>query len=265
MKYFFILVVLLFAGCQNLASLEGLAYGSQKAQALQKKASAHRPLEIKLSKSGIVFRLIPAGEFTMGKNKKKVTLKNDYYMGKFEVTHGQWDSVMDSNPSHFKYVGKNAPMEKVTWHDCQTLIKKLNEQESLEGFELSLPTEVEWEYACRAGTTTSFYTGSTNYDCARAAWCGDNKRKNDYGNANHETHAVGQKVANAFGLYDMHGNVWEWCQEWYSDKQSERVNRGGGWLQDAQYCTSATRSRYAPDDRNTSLGLRLVLRLSPAK
>jgi formylglycine-generating enzyme required for sulfatase activity len=265
MKYFFILAVLLFAGCQNLASLEGLADGSQKAQDLQKKASARRPLEITLSKSRIVFRLIPAGEVAMGKNKKKVTLKNDLYMGKFEVTQGQWQSVLGSNPSHFKYVGKNAPMERVSWHDCQTLIKKLNEQESLEGFELSLPTDAEWEYACRAGTATAYYTGSTEKDLARAAWWGDNKLKNTYGNAGHKTHVVGQKAANAFGLYDMHGNVWEWCQDWYSDKHSARVNRGGGWLQNAKYCNSASHSRYAPGSSNTSLGLRLVLRLSPDK
>ena len=221
------------------------------------------PAKQMTNRLGMEFVLIPEGSFEMGSNKgeanekpvHRVTITKPYYLGKYEVTQGQWEAVMESNPSKFK--GANLPVENVSWEDCQEFIKKLNAKG--EG-EYRLPTEAEWEYACRAGTTGDY---ARSLDAM--GWYVKNS-----GKANHQ---VGQKSPNAWGLYDMHGNVWEWCQDWYDREYygkssgndptgpsvgTRRVIRGGGWNAPAGYCRSADRYWNTPDNRNNVLGFRLV-------
>ena len=218
---------------------------------------------------------IPAGEFMMSSphseegrqvaegQRHRVTFPPGFWLGKYEVTQAQWAQVMGSNPSNVK--GAQLPVEQVNWDDCQEFIKALNLKLETRNLKASLPTEAQWEYACRAGTTNRFYTGGTDADLARAGWFADNSGKT--------THAVGRKEANAWGLCDMHGNVWEWCQDWYGpysrevapdpagpETGSDRVVRGGSWGDKADVCRSAYRFSYPPGYRVITIGLRVVLR-----
>ncbi len=165
---------------------------------------------------------------------------------------------MGSNPSRFK--GSRNPVESVSWEDCQAFIKKLNEDS---GGSYRLPTEAEWEYACRAGTTTAYGFGSSSANLSTYAWYDSNSGS--------KTHPVGGKKANAWGLHDMHGNVWEWCSDWFGDypsgpvtdpkgpdSGSERVERGGTWYYYHGYARSANRSRDLPEPTFNHLGFRLV-------
>lgn len=209
--------------------------------------------------------LIPGGTFRMGSDSGEgdddeqpvhtVTI-SAFNIGKTEVTQGQWLAVMGSNPSYFKK-GDNYPVEQVSWGDCQEFIRKLNEQT---GKSYRLPTEAEWEYACRAGTTGDCYG-----EIDSIAWY--------IGNSGSSTHPVGQKQANGFGLYDMLGNVWEWCSDWggtyTAGNQIDptdpdpalgrfRVCRGGGWYIDAGCVRSANRNSYFPGYCSSGLGFRLA-------
>ena len=206
------------------------------------------------------FRWCPAGAFTMGSPKSedgrdndetqhKVTLTKGFWMLETEVTQKQWKAVMGSNPD-CKFKGDNLPVENVSWTDCQEFCKKCAQL----GFPVQLPTEAQWEYACRAGTTGA-YAGNLD----EMAWYG--YYSNPKGTSKEATtHPVGTKKPNAWGLYDMHGNVWEWCQDWYAKEYpsgsvtdptgpssgSYRVVRGGGWHSDARRCRSANRDYYGP-------------------
>jgi formylglycine-generating enzyme required for sulfatase activity len=191
--------------------------------------------------------LIPAGSFTMGnaivaseKPARKVTITKPFYLGKFEVTQEQWEAVMGNNPSEFK--GPKNPVEQVSWTDCQEFLVKLNAKAGGQGGKFVLPTEAQWEYACRAGSTGEFCFGNKEKQLGEYAWWYDE-------NSGIETHPVGEKKPNAWGLYDMHGNVCEWCQDWYGTygaeavddpsgptKGTSRVYRGGGWLDFAWLC-----------------------------
>ena len=224
-------------------------------------------------KNGITIDMVKvdAGSFMMGATSEmqnpygdetpvhQVILTNDYYMGKYEVTQALWQAVMGNNPSRFK--GDNLPVESVSWKDCQKFISKLNKKT---GRKFRLPTEAEWEYAARGGkkSRSCQYSGSSNI--ADVAWYKDN--------SGNKTHPVGTKQANELGFYDMTGNVWEWCQDWYysyvSSSQtnprgavsgSYRVYRGGSWYYNARCCRSSYRYCAAPDCRYYYLGLRLVL------
>ncbi|MCR5164443.1 MAG: SUMF1/EgtB/PvdO family nonheme iron enzyme, partial [Thermoguttaceae bacterium] len=190
----------------------------------------------------------------------KVKLTKGFWLLETQVTQAMWQSVMGSNPSHFK--GERNPVEKVSWNDCQEFCKKLSEKL---GQQVKLPTEAQWEYACRAGTTGD-YAGTLD----EMAWYDKNSGRT--------THAVGQKKPNAWGLYDMHGNVWERCSDYYgyeyyrrsptSDPEntttsSHRVDRGGGWCNGAGYCRSANRDGDTPDFRYNFLGLRVLVVPSP--
>ncbi len=240
--------------------------------------------EIRHKATGIEMVYVAPGDFMMGspaseKDKlvneihHKVTLTKGYYIGKYEVTQEQWEKVMGSNPSYFKNAGNSAPVENVSWNDCQDFCKKL-------GFGFRLPTEAEWEYACRAGTATRFNTGDNESDLAVAGWYG--KWYYDYeqkkfvegtgGNSSNTTHPVGQKKPNALGIYDMSGNVWEWCQDWYAEypagsavdpvgpsSGSNRCLRGGSWNRHARYCRSANRCHDYPSGSYFSIGFRVVL------
>ena len=214
---------------------------------------------------------VEAGMFMMGATSEmkdpdcdeklvhKVTLTNDYYMGKYEVTQALWQAVMGSNPSNFK--GDNLPVEKVSWNDCQEFISKLN---SLTGRKFRLPTEAEWEYAARGGKKSRSYQYSGSSYISDVAWYN--------GNSGSKTHPVGTKQANELGIYDMSGNVWEWCSDWYGSYSSSsqrnptgdtsgsrRVYRGGSWYNFARCCRSSFRFSNAPDLRYDNLGLRLAL------
>ena len=200
--------------------------------------------------------LIPAGRFMMGDrfDKLQVTLTKPFYMAKHEVTQEQWEAVMGSNPSS-RTKGAKLPVTDVSWEDCQEFIQKLNAK-TKGGYRL--PTEAEWEYACRAGTTTAYSYG-------------DNLTKSDANIDGDSIKAVGSYRPNAFGLYDMHGNVWEWCNDWYGSLQDGevtdpkgaatgeyRVLRGGSFDNDDSNARSSTRSYITPTYRVNYLGFRLA-------
>lgn len=214
---------------------------------------------------------VEAGTFTMGatpeqkesdddeKPTHQVTLTNDYYIGQTEVTQALWKVVMGSNPSYFK--GDNRPVESVSWNDCQTFITKLN---FLTGRKFRLPTEAEWEYAARGGKKSKGYQYSGSNKLDDVAWYIDN--------SSIQTHDVATKQPNELGVYDMSGNVREWCQDKYGSYSSTsqtnptgdtsgsyRVARGGSWGSYARDCRSSNRGYNSPDDASYDLGLRLVL------
>jgi formylglycine-generating enzyme required for sulfatase activity len=205
---------------------------------------------------GVVLELtrIPAGSFEMGNSQGEadekpvhhVTIGKPFYLGKFEVTQEQWVAVMGGNPSHFR--GAKNPVDRVSWDACQEFIKRLNDKFAAAGVTFSLPTEAQWEYACRAGSTSQFSFGDQQATLGDYGWF--------EGNSGGQTHPVGQKKPNAWGLYDMHGNVWEWTRDWYDGKYyhespakdptgptavTSRVLRGGSWSDPAPYCRSSYR------------------------
>ena len=208
---------------------------------------------------------VSGGTFIMGGDESSdqtpthsVTLSS-YYICKYEVTQALWRAVMGSNPSKFK--GDNLPVEQVSWNDCQTFINRLN---SYTGRNFRLPTEAEWEFAARGGNYSRRYKYSGSNYIGDVAWYTDN--------SGNRTHPVGTKQANELGLYDMSGNVWEWCSDRYGSYSSYsqsnptgatsgfgRVERGGNWCGLARYCCSSHRSYYAPGNSFDDLGLRLVL------
>ena len=224
-------------------------------------------------KNGISIDMVrvEAGTFTMGataemkdpfdweKPTHQVTLTNDYYIGKYEVTQALWQAVMGNNPSYFK--GGNLPVEQVSWDDCQEFLSKLN---SITGKKFRLPTEAEWEYAARGGKKSRGYQYSGSNNLSDVAWY-DRK-------SNNKTHAVGTKQSNELGIYNMSGNVCEWCQDLFEEYSSSsqvnptgansgshRVFRGGSWNGYARYCRSSYRNSISPDGRGYDFGLRLVL------
>ena len=229
--------------------------------------------------NGVSFEMVrvEGGTFTMGataeqgryadsdeKPTHQVTLSS-YSIGKTEVTQALWQAVMGSNPSEFN--GSNLPVENVTWEDCQAFITKLN---ALTGKTFRLPTEAEWEYAARGGDNSRGYKYSGSNTLSNVAWYRG-------GNSSSTTHPVATKAPNELGIYDMSGNVWEWCNDWYSwysssyytsasqanptgpNSGSERVVRGGSWSSYAFNCSVSKRYRFYPSFRDTFLGLRLAL------
>ena len=213
---------------------------------------------------GVTMEFVPIrpGTFSMGEKRSahNVTLTRPFYLGKYEVTQEQWEAVMGGNPSHFQ--GKKLPVETVSWEDCQTFVRKLGEK--VPGRTFRLPTEAEWEYACRAGSTTTYYYGNPEADLKDYGWY--------VGNSDGATHPVGEKNPNAWGLFDMHGNVWEWCADWYGDYPKgdvtdpsgpsagmARVTRGGEWNRLANHATSAFRGKSDPKIRFSRCGVRVVV------
>jgi formylglycine-generating enzyme required for sulfatase activity len=241
--------------------------------------------------------LIPAGEFMMGspdsdkgaakdeKPQHRVRITRPFYLGKYPVTQEQWTALMSTNPSHFS--GPRNPVEEVSWDDCQSFFTRLN-QKVAEGTiqhgdyshgsgpslgpkkagagKFQLPTEAQWEYACRAGTTTIFCFGD------------DESGLNEYGwydkNSGGTSHPVGEKKPNAWGLYDMHGNIWQWCEDWYDPAYyahsptddpdgpatgTERVSHGGCWFSPARSARSANHGRIEAAHRGSHLGFRAAM------
>jgi len=243
------------------------------------------------------FVSIKGGEFTMGSSDNEKTKRplhrvkiNPFIMSVTVVTQAQYERITGQNPSRFapdsNFISieeqsrfENRPVESVTWYHaarfCNVLSKRVGLDPcydsndwscdfALNGFRL--PTEAEWEYACRAGTTTRFHTGNSRDDLSRAGWFD--------ANSDHRTHSVRQKESNAFGLYDMHGNVWEWCNDWYTEnynaadndnprgpvKGQAKVIRGGSWHFFSTCCESAYCGYHGPDRKYYDIGFRVVRR-----
>ena len=234
-------------------------------------ATVQQPQRPQSNLPDIAMVYVSGGTFTMGatleqgsdawddeKPAHSVTLSG-YYIGKYEVTQKLWKAVMGSNPSNFK--GDNLPVERVSWNDVQEFLRKLN---AMTGKNYRLPTEAEWEFAARGGNSSRGYKYSGGNSIGNVAWFG--------GNSGSRTHAVGTKSPNELGIYDMSGNVYEWCQDWYGsyssssqrnpqgpNSGSDRVSRGGGWLNFASYCRVSFRNYYTPGGRDSYLGFRLAL------
>ena len=244
---------------------------------------------IQTNSIGMEFVLIPPGEFTMGSPKEeikkevkahaderwfvdellseephRVRITKPFYMGRYVVTQAQWEALMGSNPSWFK--GPQNPVEYVSWDDCQVFLEKLNVRFANKKYKVALPTEGQWEYACRAGSTGRYFFGDGEAELGDYAWYKDNSEG--------RSHPGGQKKANAWGLYDMHGNVWEWCKDWHDENYykvsphddpagplsgSERVYRGGCWFHNAWLCRSAFRNHHKTGDRYNDMGFRVSL------
>ncbi len=247
------LVVMVAVGGLAVTRAEDPKEASGKTKSPPKELSVDLGKGIKLE-----MVLIPAGEFLMGspdsdkdampneKPQHRVRITKPFYLGKYLVTQEQWEAVMGNNPSFFK--GPKNPVEQVSCADCQKFLDKLNKRQGNPAGKFELPTAAQGEYACRAGSTTRYYFGDDDKQVGEYAWYN--------GNADKKSHPVGQKRANAWGLYDMHGNVWQWCQDSY-DKYyyaksprddpagpatgSARVIRGGSWFNDARYSRSAYR------------------------
>jgi formylglycine-generating enzyme required for sulfatase activity len=274
-------------------------FDAKEAKKHQEAWAKHLGMPVEFTNSiGMKLKLIPAGDFLMGSAKSpqelvrlfnlderdatyfageqpqhRVRITKPFYLGLTEVTQGQWESVMGTRPwsgeSRVK-VGTDYPATYMTWEDAAAFCRKLSDKE---GRKYRPPTEAEWEYACRAGTTKAFHFGDGPSGLDEYAWWGGFRGA---GNCREEKypHRVGQRRTNTWGLYDMHGNVWEWCTDWYDEDYygkspnadptgpatgSNRVIRGGAWASEAMYCRSALRDKDAPDFRGLDLGFRVAL------
>jgi serine/threonine protein kinase len=283
-------------------------------------SSTVEPAKVFTNSIGIKFQYIPEGEFMMGlspgdsngwedeKPSHRVEISHPFYMGRYPVTKEEWTRVMGDKPFYFQNAGRTAPAEYISWNRVQEFLKKLNEMESRDGSrgkaKYRLPTEAEWEYAARAGTTTELYVGKLERNgyweskpLDRIGWFAGNAiasyegaRETDeiaklkgleyYKDAPHKkigTQPVGKKEPNPWGLYDTIGNVWEWCEDWFSEDYygkseiidpkgpnngEKKVVRGGSWYNDARSCRVSDRYSSAPDLRNSTFGFRLLLPLS---
>jgi len=227
---------------------------------------------------GVTMELVyvKPGRFTMGsptseagrdndETQHEVTITRGFYLGKYEVTQGQYQAVVGSNLSNWKEA--NRPVECVSWNDATEFCNRLSQRV---GKQVRLPTEAEWEYACRAGSTTRFCFGDSDGGLGEYAWFSSN--------SGGQTHAVGGRTPNAWGLYDMHGNVWEWCEDWYGGYPSGTVNdptgpvsgraralRGGSWGSSPRGCRSALRDGVGPALRGGGSGFRVAVSLSPGR
>ncbi len=243
-----------------------------KAEKTNLRPSTHPVDDVITNSIGMQLKLIPAGEFLMGSPageagrdsdegpQHRVKITKPFYLGVHEVTQAQYEAVMGKKPSYFK--GSDLPVESVSWEEAKEFCQRLSARENRT---YRLPTEAEWEYACRANTTTAYNFGNETSQLGGSAWF--------YGNSDGKTHSVGAKRPNAWGLYDMHGNVWEWCEDWYGAEYyaksppedptgpatgSDRVFRGGSWSVSAANCRAANRSGYVPGYRNSRLGFRVA-------
>ena len=237
-------------------------------------------LEWREPTTGMVMIRIPAGRFVMGspvtepgrepqERQHQVTISRPFYLGRSEVTQREWTAIMGANPSHFRDASGTLPVERVNWYDAQEFLRRLSARS---GHHFRLPTEAEWEYACRAGTTSPFSSGArlsavqANFDARYPGASGI------AGPARDRTMPVGSYPPNPWGLHDMHGNVWEWCQDWHCDyaagdvtdpvgacRTEYRVIRGGSWHFDAASARCALRYTHRPQDRGFTLGFRAAM------
>ena len=241
-------IVILSKGKNPVQQIQGFSYSGENSYSCAN--NSYTVKEYRHEQTEMEFVLIPAGTFMMGSNYE-VELSS-YLIAKYQCTQAQWQSVMGNNPSYNK--GNNLPVEQISWDNCQDFCKKTG---------LKLPTEAQWEYACRGGCVDEYCFGNDESLLKNYAWYDEN--------SNGETHAVGKKQANAYGLYDMHGNVWEWCQDWHGDYPSEktkdpvrasngslRVGRGGSCWYNSGSCGSADRYCSSPVGSSVNLGVRFA-------
>jgi formylglycine-generating enzyme required for sulfatase activity len=228
-----------------------------------------KELVVHLDGEDLILIRIPAGDFQMGDPDGKagtqhhVRITKPFYLSKFPVTQVQWEAVTGNNPSNF--YGATRPVERVSWEDCQSFLRKLNMTHGKAG-KFGLPSEAQWEYACRAGSNTAFFFGDDPSRLGEYAWYEKN--------SDTETHPVGEKKPNAWGLHDMVGNLAQWCADWYDGRYydispeddptgpatgSERVIRGCGLAPTESGCESGARSGCKPNERALSVGLRVKL------
>lgn len=255
-----------------LAALDGLGTGAALAAATQRQVSEELGLPVEVENSlGMRFRLIPNGTFLMGSPADEPgrwegefqhvrEIPAPFYMGKWEVTQAQWEAVMGPGSHKSGFKGARRPVEEVSWYDCQRFVVKLNEREGLPKWTYRLPSEAEWEYACRAGADTAYHFGGSPNRLAAFDFFEDN--------SNGRTQAAGLKRPNAFGLHDMHGNVWEWCRDIFDSYPGSpladdtggqcRSIRGGNWYVRAPDCRAAERTRLTPTSHGNMLGLRIM-------
>ena len=266
------------AGCGLWVVLSAVGCGGGRTSSPASPVSGvGRPATLRNS-LGMELVLIPAGTFRIGSKQgddderpvHEVRLTQPFYLGVTEVTNAQWKAVMGEVPSHWQ--DDDRPVERVSWNDAVAFCRKLSAlpAERAAGREYRLPTEAEWEYACRAGSKTAYSFGDDEWSLGEHGWFD--------GNSDGQTHPVARKKPNAWGLHDMHGNVWEWCSDWYGEYPagattdpagpaggSSRVFRGGCWLSTAGGCRSACRVRCVPGSRASDLGFRLALSPSGAQ
>ena len=256
--------------------------------ALTAKPALAQPAKPKYGPLGMKFVPLPKATFYMGWDDgpkrvaaKKTEIKEDFEIAIHTVTQGQWQEVMGNNPSWFSRDGKGKdqvkdikdedlkhfPVETVSWNDAQEFIKKLNEKETGKGYKYRLPSQAEWEYACRGGATTEeecsyhfYFAKPTNDLSSKEANCNGNFPfgKADKGPYLKRTTKVGSYAPNKVGLYDMHGNVWQWCEDVWEKGAADRVIRGGSWDSDGQNCRAAIHNKEAPSIRFLNLGFRLA-------
>jgi formylglycine-generating enzyme required for sulfatase activity len=253
-------------------------YGVHTIHTIKKQPTVHcegagssSPPTVWISIFGMEFVLIQAGVFIMGDRElqdakpHEVSITHPFLMGRYPVTQEEWIRVMGENPSSIS--GQCQPVNNVSWNQCINFIERLNIRERKEGSRYRLPSETEWEYACRAGTRERFYFGNDEHELIRFGWFRENSHD--------RTHPVGQFSPNPWGLQDMYGNVAEWCQDSYQvysiskntdpfgpdAKVGDRVNRGGCWASRAERCASSYRMCDDPDEPGPYLGLRLVREL----
>ena len=289
-----------------LGSAAGSGEGSGAASIGGAGAEAGARMVVDVGGVSVPMRWCPPGSFTMGspsseegrdadETPHRVTISKGFWLGETEVTQELWKKVLNDNPSYFKS-GDDYPAESVSWHDCRAFMEQLAALAPVEGFRWTFPTEAQWEYACRAGTTSSLPNGEdvrilglhnvpaldgigwyAGNSCV--GWDGGSKgydvsgwRQKQYAGIRAGTHPVARKAANAWGLHDMIGNVWEWCADWYGEypsgdvadpagapRGSSRIARGGAWRGNGRYCRPAYRDDYNPSYRFNVLGLRLAL------
>ncbi len=250
----------------------GLGISEARVKELEAFVSPQSPSLLPITANGVTCNMVyvEGGTFQMGASDNDSDACNDekpahqvtlpsFYIGETEVTQELWQAVMGSNPSHF--TGDNRPVENVSWNDCQDFVKKLN---AATGKMFRLPTEAEWEFAARGGNKSKGFKFSGSNNLGDVAWYD--------GNSGSTTHDVKTKNPNELGLYDMSGNVWEWCSDWFANYNGSpqtnpqglgsgqgRVYRGGGWGNYARSCRSSIRRSHYPDNGYNYLGLRLVL------
>ncbi len=260
-----------------LAPVAGLAVGSETMRSAQHSFSLATGLPVEVENSlGMHFRLVPPGTAILGSPPTEAgrgereaqhvfVVPEPFYLGAFEVTQQEWSRVMAADPSHYK--GARRPVEEVTWDDCQQFLAALCRREGVVAGTYRLPDESEWEYACRAGTRTAYCSGDDPRRLDGVATHG--------GNGGLGTTTVGLKRANGLGLYDLHGNVWEWCQNYFvpyanedrvadPEHESWRCLRGGNWYVRPLDCRSAGRNRLPPASNGNMLGFRVLRTVAPA-